>query len=59
MCGGLYLSFEGAEKIWEKLSGHGHAEKVDEVALAGPEQEKQLTVEARSAPTSSSRPRSW
>ena len=43
MCGGLYLSFEGAEKIWEKLSGHGHAEKVDEVALAGPEQEKQLT----------------
>ncbi|MFT3876877.1 MAG: DUF808 domain-containing protein [Propioniciclava sp.] len=24
MCGGLYLSFEGAEKIWEKVSGHGH-----------------------------------
>jgi len=24
MLGGTYLSFEGAEKIWEKLSGHGH-----------------------------------
>ena len=23
MLGGTYLSFEGAEKIWEKLSGHG------------------------------------
>ena len=24
MLGGTYLSFEGAEKIWEKVSGHGH-----------------------------------
>ena len=23
MVGGVYLSYEGAEKIWEKLSGHG------------------------------------
>ena len=28
MLGGTYLCFEGAEKIWEKVSGHGHhAEK--------------------------------
>ena len=46
MCGGLYLSFEGAEKIWEKLSGHGHAEKVEAVTQAGPEQEKQMTAGA-------------
>ena len=25
MCGGLYLSFEGAEKIWELVSGKSHA----------------------------------
>ncbi len=46
MCGGLYLSFEGAEKIWEKVSGRGHAEEVEAVPLAGPEQEKQLTAGA-------------
>ena len=23
ICGGTYLAFEGAEKIWEKVSGHG------------------------------------
>src|SRR5690606_13671124 len=22
MCGGAYLCFEGAEKLWEKLAGH-------------------------------------
>lgn len=26
MLGGAYLSYEGAEKIWEKVSGHEHAE---------------------------------
>ncbi|MBK8461900.1 MAG: DUF808 domain-containing protein [Nigerium sp.] len=46
MCGGLYLSFEGAEKIGEKLSGHGHAEQAEAVATAGPEQEKQVTAGA-------------
>lgn len=30
MLGGTYLCFEGAEKIWEKLSGHGHASAGDE-----------------------------
>ncbi|MFP5022575.1 DUF808 domain-containing protein [Pseudonocardia phyllosphaerae] len=27
MLGGLYLSYEGAEKIWEYFSGHGHDEQ--------------------------------
>ncbi|HHV22729.1 MAG TPA: DUF808 domain-containing protein [Propionibacterium sp.] len=27
MLGGLYLSYEGAEKIWEKLSGHSKAKE--------------------------------
>ena len=37
MAGGVYLCFEGAEKIWERLSGH-HAEKAPAVTL-GPDQE--------------------
>ncbi|MGO3328005.1 DUF808 domain-containing protein [Gordonia sp. (in: high G+C Gram-positive bacteria)] len=38
MVGGTYLCYEGAEKIWEVLSGHGKAaETVDKI---GPEQEK-------------------
>lgn len=24
MCGGLYLCYEGAEKVWERVSGHHH-----------------------------------
>ncbi len=40
MVGGAYLSYEGAEKIWEKIRGHeGHAEPVAEL---GPEQEKAM-----------------
>lgn len=27
MCGGLYLCFEGAEKIWEAVSGHSKAKE--------------------------------
>jgi len=38
--GGSYLSFEGMEKIWERISGHHPDEKL--VALQGPEQEKAL-----------------
>ncbi|CAN5236189.1 DUF808 domain-containing protein [soil metagenome] len=44
MCGGTYLAFEGAEKIWERLSGH-----VEEQQLAtelGPEQEKAMIAGA-------------
>lgn len=39
MLGGTYLAFEGAEKIWAKISGHTHAEPaVDQ----GPEAEGRL-----------------
>ncbi|WP_432514313.1 DUF808 domain-containing protein [Kineococcus sp. SYSU DK001] len=34
MLGGAYLAFEGAEKVWAKVSGHGHAED------AGPKDER-------------------
>jgi len=32
--GGTYLSYEGAEKIWERISGHGH-DAEDELAATG------------------------
>lgn len=38
MLGGLYLSYEGAEKIWEKLSGHSKA-KAAPVSVQGRDQE--------------------
>jgi predicted DNA repair protein MutK len=42
MVGGTYLCYEGAEKIWEKVSGH-HEEHEDEPAASvGPEQEKSM-----------------
>ncbi|MFT3900774.1 MAG: DUF808 domain-containing protein [Gordonia sp. (in: high G+C Gram-positive bacteria)] len=41
MVGGTYLCFEGAEKIWEKLSGGGHEEETPVVA-AGGDAEKEL-----------------
>ncbi|MFN8124142.1 MAG: DUF808 domain-containing protein [Thermoleophilia bacterium] len=44
MVGGVYLCFEGAEKIWEKLSGH-HPEAGAQVEV-GPEQEAQLVAGA-------------
>jgi hypothetical protein len=37
MAGGLYLCFEGVEKIWERVSGH-HAEEAPAVTR-GPDQE--------------------
>jgi predicted DNA repair protein MutK len=40
MVGGAYLCYEGAEKIWEKLGGHHHADET--AALRGPEQEAAL-----------------
>lgn len=45
MLGGAFLCFEGAEKIWGKLSGHGkaHAKPVTEL---GPEQEKTMVAGA-------------
>jgi uncharacterized protein len=40
MLGGAYLCFEGAEKVWAKVSGHGHGE--DE----GPKDEKTVVAGA-------------
>jgi uncharacterized protein len=41
MLGGTYLCFEGAEKIWQKISGHDdHTEAL--ATEIGPEQEKQM-----------------
>jgi predicted DNA repair protein MutK len=33
MCGGAYLCYEGAHKVWEKVSGHGGHEQHGEDAL--------------------------
>ncbi len=42
MVGGVYLCFEGAEKVWEKFSGH-HPEAEDAIAAAtGPQQEEMM-----------------
>ncbi|MFT3661370.1 MAG: DUF808 domain-containing protein [Gordonia sp. (in: high G+C Gram-positive bacteria)] len=41
MLGGTYLSFEGAEKIWEKLTGHEEHEEAP-ASQAGGDQEKAL-----------------
>ncbi|HRL48648.1 MAG TPA: DUF808 domain-containing protein [Propioniciclava sp.] len=46
MVGGLYLSYEGAEKLWEKVSGHVPAAKTDPVAAAGTDHEKVMTAGA-------------
>ena len=44
MCGGLYLAFEGAEKVWERVSG---AEEADApVVDKGPEAENKLVRSA-------------
>ena len=40
MLGGLYLSFEGAEKVWERVSGH-HQDETP-VVERGPDAEKKL-----------------
>lgn len=45
MCGGTYLAFEGAEKIWERLSGH-HEEQEHLATEIGPEQEKSMIAGA-------------
>lgn len=47
MCGGAYLSYEGAHKIWGKFTGHGHGDGAGgdpetPVVLEGPEQEAKM-----------------
>ena len=41
MVGGTYLCYEGAEKIWEKISPHHHAAQTS-VSAQGPEHEDEL-----------------
>ena len=60
MVGGTYLCYEGAEKIWEKISGHeAKAQDPAEVAGADAAAHEKQVVSSRSAPTSSCPPRSW
>ena len=40
MCGGLYLCFEGAEKAWERITGHAHTEEA--AVERGPDAERTL-----------------
>ncbi|WP_020018224.1 DUF808 domain-containing protein [Promicromonospora sukumoe] len=44
MIGGTYLAYEGAEKIWHKISGHGEQTLV--AAEVSPEAEKKLVAGA-------------
>ncbi|TIC87915.1 DUF808 domain-containing protein [Nocardioides sp. GY 10113] len=44
MVGGTYLAFEGAEKVWEKVSGHGQHDAP--AAVRGPEAERELIAGA-------------
>ena len=41
MCGGLYLSFEGAEKVWELVSGKSHAKEAP-ATVRGSDYEKTM-----------------
>ena len=57
MVGGAYLCFEGAEKLWEMINPHHHHEEAP--ATESGRRPGGDARRARSAPTSSSRPRSW
>jgi predicted DNA repair protein MutK len=49
MCGGTYLCYEGAEKVWERLRGHpdaGHAPVATETGEIGEEDEHRLVAGA-------------
>jgi uncharacterized protein len=46
MLGGTYLAFEGAEKIWEKVSGHHEAHEDEPAVSQGVEQEKAVVTSA-------------
>lgn len=43
MCGGAFLCYEGAHKIWGALTGHGEHDDDHAAAEVGPEAEKKLT----------------
>jgi hypothetical protein len=42
MCGGTYLCYEGAEKVWHKLRGHHTAEEDAPAVERGPEAEAKV-----------------
>src|SRR3712207_4535182 len=50
MLGGVYLCFEGAEKLWEAINPHAHAHGADAGSegggVHGPEQEEELVKSA-------------
>lgn len=46
MVGGTYLAFEGAEKIWELVSGHGKHQDEAPAVVQGPDTEKKMTAGA-------------
>lgn len=46
MLGGLYLVFEGAEKVWELVSGHDKHEQREAVVEVGPNHEKLMVKSA-------------
>jgi predicted DNA repair protein MutK len=46
MVGGTYLAFEGAEKIWEIVSGHSKHQEAEPAVVAGPDTEKKMTASA-------------
>ena len=56
MVGGAYLCYEGAEKVWELVSGHRRARRA---GRGRARTTRSRSSRAPSAPTSSCRPRSW
>ena len=58
MVGGTYLCYEGAEKVWERLRGHDDHDASSPCERSGRTPRRRWSP-ARSAPTSSSPPRSW
>lgn len=46
MLGGAFLCYEGAEKVWGKISGHDHHAAAKPVTEIGPEQEKTMVAGA-------------
>ncbi|GAB6897206.1 DUF808 domain-containing protein [Kineosporia succinea] len=46
MVGGLYLAFEGAEKVYEVFGGHQAEKKTEPAAASGPDTEKTMVAGA-------------
>ena len=46
MCGGVYLAFEGAEKVYEMLGGHHGQQQTEPAAALGPDAEKSMVTGA-------------